>query len=296
MACDLCGSDRAWVAMEKRGELWDRTFSIVRCLRCGLVYVNRGLRRIRSPRSTTTRTIAATGSTGPSTSRTTTGADPVNLAKMRRIVATLGDALGTRARRSRSGRRLGPRDAARLPGGCGRARGGPGVDRRRPGAVQAARTFDRGDSVEDVALRAGTYDAVTATEVIEHFTSPTAFLLRVRELLKPGGVFYYTTGNWHIVRRSPGTAYVMPDAHLYYFTPSTMRKYLKKAGFQHRCRCRQSELGRLSRAARGRRRDSRSGAVGAVTPRRRHRPISDRPARRTRRRYSLDRRGAFVGG
>jgi hypothetical protein len=282
--------------MEKRGELWDRTFSIVRCLRCGLVYVNPRIAADQIPSLYDDAYHRGDGFDRTVDFTDDDGADPVNLAKMRRIVATLGDALGTRARHSRSGRRLGPRDAARLPGGCGRARGGPGVDRRRPGAVQAARTFDRGDSVEDVALRAGTYDAVTATEVIEHFTSPTAFLLRVRELLKPGGVFYYTTGNWHIVRRSPGTAYVMPDAHLYYFTPSTMRKYLKKAGFQHRCRCRQSELGRLSRAARGRRRDSRSGAVGAVTPRRRHRPISDRPARRTRRRYSLDRRGAFVGG
>jgi len=38
--CDLCGSRRSIVVMKKRGDLYDYEFTVVRCIDCGLVFVN----------------------------------------------------------------------------------------------------------------------------------------------------------------------------------------------------------------------------------------------------------------
>ena len=48
---------------------------------------------------------------------------------------------------------------------------------------------------EDLAAWEGKCDVVTAIEVLEHFPDPLAALRRIRSLLKPGGLFFYTTGN-----------------------------------------------------------------------------------------------------
>jgi hypothetical protein len=54
----------------------------------------------------------------------------------------------------------------------------------------------------------------------------------VARLLAPGGVLYVTTGNWNLVRLRPGTPYVMPEGHIYYFTPVTLRRYFSAAGLE----------------------------------------------------------------
>jgi 2-polyprenyl-3-methyl-5-hydroxy-6-metoxy-1,4-benzoquinol methylase len=231
VSCDLCGSDRARVVMEKRGDLWTRTFSIVRCVRCGLVYVNPRIAAEQIGSLYDEAYYRGQGFDRTIDYTRDSVDDPANRAAIGRVVATLDGALG------------GLRGARILDVGCGmgtllaglteagaQAEGLEFSDTARAHCAQRGLAIV-GDSVDDPNLPAGAYDAVTATEVIEHVVSPTAFLRRIRELLKPGGIFYYTTGNWHLVRRVPGTAYVMPEGHLYYFTPNTMRKYFAKVGF-----------------------------------------------------------------
>jgi 2-polyprenyl-3-methyl-5-hydroxy-6-metoxy-1,4-benzoquinol methylase len=231
VVCDLCGSDQSRVVMEKRGRLWDRTFSIVRCVECGLVYVNP---RIAADQIASLYDEAYHRGDGFDRAHDHThGEDenPTHAATIGRVVATLDAALG------------GLRGARVLDVGCGT---GTLLEKLQDAGAEAhgvelsvcerTRCAQRGlsivgASIDDAHLPPATYDAVTATEVIEHVVSPTAFLRRVRQLLKPGGIFSYTTGNWHLVRRAPGTPYVMPEGHLYYFTPITMRKYFEKAGF-----------------------------------------------------------------
>ena len=41
-----------------------------------------------------------------------------------------------------------------------------------------------------------------------------------------------TTGNWNLVRFRPGTPYLMPEGHIYYFTPRTLRRYFSAAGLE----------------------------------------------------------------
>ena len=85
----------------------------------------------------------------------------------------------------------------------------------------------------EVDAAAGTYDVVSAIEVLEHLADPLDTLRRVRALLKPGGLFFYTTGNAEPFRgRLPEWGYVRPDIHLSYFEPSTLERALKATGFR----------------------------------------------------------------
>ena len=107
VTCDLCGSDQARVVMEKRGDLWNRTFTIVRCIRCGLIYVNP---RIAADQIASLYDEAHFRGEGfDRTIDYTRGdaGDPVNGAAISRVVETLDAAL------------KGIRDARILDVGCG---------------------------------------------------------------------------------------------------------------------------------------------------------------------------------
>jgi SAM-dependent methyltransferase len=82
------------------------------------------------------------------------------------------------------------------------------------------------------ATAAGTYDVVSAIEVIEHVTDPVAVLRTIRGLLKPGGLLFLTTGNAQPYHdRITKWRYVTPDVHVSYFEPATLAAALKAAGF-----------------------------------------------------------------
>ena len=80
---------------------------------------------------------------------------------------------------------------------------------------------------------AGTIDVATAIEVIEHVADPLDVLRRVHALLKPGGLFFYTTGNAQPYRgRLADWGYVVPDIHISFFEPRTMERALREAGLE----------------------------------------------------------------
>ena len=95
-------------------------------------------------------------------------------------------------------------------------------------------TVHQGDLAE-LAKSSARYDVINATEVLEHVRAPLSFLTAVEALLAPGGVFVYSTGNARgIYARVLGTKwpYLVPEGHLYYYDPTTVRRLLEKAGLE----------------------------------------------------------------
>jgi SAM-dependent methyltransferase len=89
--------------------------------------------------------------------------------------------------------------------------------------------------LDDDQLReqAGTFDVVTAIEVVEHIPGPLGTMRQIASLLRPGGVFFLTTGN-AAPHRDSFTAwkYVHPDIHVAYFEPRTLSEAYRRVGLE----------------------------------------------------------------
>lgn len=79
------------------------------------------------------------------------------------------------------------------------------------------------------------YDGVTAFDVIEHVQDPVSFVKNAERLLLPSGKLALTVPNLASVTcRLMGKRwyFYIPDGHLYYFGPRTLRALLEAHGFE----------------------------------------------------------------
>ncbi len=88
-------------------------------------------------------------------------------------------------------------------------------------------------SAGDLDTQTGSFDVVTAIEVIEHTLDPVKVLAEMRRLLRPGGLLFMTTGNAQpYADRLTRWRYVLPEVHISYFEPRTLERALRSAGFR----------------------------------------------------------------
>jgi SAM-dependent methyltransferase len=117
---------------------------------------------------------------------------------------------------------------------CGRRRGidiygfdeGYAADRMRQDGIPPL-------TRSELDAAAGSFDVITALEVMEHFADPMPPLREIATLLRPGGVFFLTTGNAEPFRgRLEKWAYVQPDVHLSFFEPGTLEFAFRALGLE----------------------------------------------------------------
>ena len=99
-----------------------------------------------------------------------------------------------------------------------------------------------GEITDDYLLKMeGSFDVIAAVAVLEHLYHPKRYLKRISQLLRPGGLFFYSTLNAARLERegpnwgslSPETGGLQTDERIIYlFTPTVIRAYFDEIGLE----------------------------------------------------------------
>ena len=90
-------------------------------------------------------------------------------------------------------------------------------------------------SIESAKLNKDFFDVVVLNHTLEHLKDPLSVLKKIKTFTKKGGYVYIDVPNFGSMDAQIKKAkwwQLLPDEHLYHFTPSTIGKMLEKAGFE----------------------------------------------------------------
>ena len=228
--CNLCGSDRTEPYREGRDRQLGGTerFCLVRCLQCGLIYLNP-----RPCRDDMARYY------------------PADYEPFARLSRYEGGRLARWSYRRYLDKRCAklPKTPGRLLDvGCAtgdflaRAREHgwrvQGVEPGQAAAEAARRRYDLDVFTGDLAqahFPDGHFDAVTLWDVLEHLVDPRVELAEIHRILKPDGLLLIELPNLHsfdAVLFGPYWIGLDMPRHLYLFPPAALDAFLKQAGFK----------------------------------------------------------------
>jgi len=101
----------------------------------------------------------------------------------------------------------------------------------------ATLAIERGIDIlsEDEFLNSiGRFNVITAIETLEHVEDPKEFLLNVKQCLKPGGIFFFTTGNAEPFSKNICKwNYFIPDIHISLFCEKSIKTLHEIVGLDY---------------------------------------------------------------
>jgi ubiquinone/menaquinone biosynthesis C-methylase UbiE len=226
--CDICQVDDATFVCEAKSLYSEERFRLVRCRRCSLVYVN--------PRQDEAAKRAQLSDKARGTEKYETDSthhQPVN----RWILESV-------ERYARGGRLL---DVGCATGGLlreARARGWDvaGVEINQASVEMARTTYGltvRAGTLEQARWPDNSFDVVTMIHTIEHVYHPSQVVAEVYRILKPGGLFYCQTPDFHHYATRLAQQFgfmkdtdpIDPTGHPYHFTPRTLATLVERQRF-----------------------------------------------------------------
>jgi 2-polyprenyl-3-methyl-5-hydroxy-6-metoxy-1,4-benzoquinol methylase len=89
--------------------------------------------------------------------------------------------------------------------------------------------------VRELEFPPASFDVVCMWDTLEHLPAPDSFLVRARELLRPGGTLFITTGDIGSLNarvRGSGWRQIHPPSHLNYFSRRTLSALVRRLGFE----------------------------------------------------------------
>lgn len=226
--CNLCGSMDYKLRFKKKGNLTDNLFHIVECEKCGLVFVNPRLSQVAINALYDESYFRGDGFDASVNYQHELEESAMPLPAIDRIRAIkppparlleIGPGMGRLLKQAKAeGYQVVGMDVS-----------GYAVEMLNKQGFEVCQGQLPAREIPDQA-----YDVVVAIEVVEHLMDPKSFFADVRRILRPGGLFYYETGDIDCEesrRLKSNWDYIMPEGHLYYFSPATMTRYLQEAGF-----------------------------------------------------------------
>jgi SAM-dependent methyltransferase len=93
-------------------------------------------------------------------------------------------------------------------------------------------------SIDDARFPDASFDVVHMSHVLEHLADPLGNLRTIGRLLRPGGCLIVEVPNefdnlytWVRLRSATAHAYDVPSTHLWFFTPASLARVIRSAGF-----------------------------------------------------------------
>ncbi len=92
----------------------------------------------------------------------------------------------------------------------------------------------RSGRIEDMDFADASFDVVVLADVIEHLTEPRRTVQEIGQVLKPGGrLLLLTPDAGSVVARAAGSRWWgLLDDHYFYFSRSSLRRFLESEGFE----------------------------------------------------------------